>query len=153
MVLEQLGTSDGRVSLRDLSERIAERESDQTPAPRDVRRSVYVSLQQTHLPKLDELGIVSYDDDEQVVSLAKNAEELNVYMEVVPTYGLSWAEYYAAVALVGLLSVLASSIGVPVIAGLAPWLWATLALVAILASAVYQTLSQQASIVHRVTDR
>lgn len=153
MVLEQLATAGGRETLRELSERIAERETDETPAPRDVRRSVYVSLQQTHLPKLHDLGIIDYDDSAQVVELDRNAEELSVYMEVVPTYGLSWAEYYAAVAVLGLLATLASSIGVPAMVAVAPWTWATLALALVLVSAVYQATIQRSSIVHRLRGR
>ncbi|MFB6082400.1 MAG: hypothetical protein ABEJ67_06220 [Halanaeroarchaeum sp.] len=150
MVLEELEAAAGRETLRELSERIAERETGETPAPRDIRRSVYVSLQQTHLPKLDGLGIIEYDDDEQVVTLDHNARELSVYMEVVPTYGLSWAEYYAGLAVTGLLTVLAALVGVPGIARVDAWLWASLFLLGVFASAVYQILRQQSSILHRL---
>ena len=152
MVLEQLSETEGPTSLRELSERVAERETETTPAPRDIRRSVYVSLQQTHLPKLDELGIIDYDSGEQMVELDQHADELTIYMEFVPTYGISWAEYYAAVSLIGLLGIAAAQIGVPVLGGLSSWLWGLLVLVLVLGSAVYQMTRQRSSILHRLQD-
>lgn len=53
-------TASGRtVSLRDLATAIAAAETGQSPPPRASRESVYNSLHQTHLPKLDELGVVA----------------------------------------------------------------------------------------------
>jgi len=60
-VLTELWTQPESLSLRELSERIAATESEQTPAPRALRESVYNSLHQTHLPKMDDLGLVVYD--------------------------------------------------------------------------------------------
>ena len=45
---------DGSMTARELSERIAEHETGESPPPRNIRQSAYVSLHQTHLPKLDE---------------------------------------------------------------------------------------------------
>ena len=53
MVLDRLRESGGTMSARDLSEYIAERETGESPPPRNIRQSAYVSLHQTHLPKLD----------------------------------------------------------------------------------------------------
>jgi hypothetical protein len=40
------------VEVRELSERVAELEIGESPPPRDIRKSVYNALNQTHLPKL-----------------------------------------------------------------------------------------------------
>ena len=58
LAIKCLRENEGTLSVRDLSEDVASRETGERPAPRDKRRSVYVSLHQTHLPKLDDLEIV-----------------------------------------------------------------------------------------------
>ena len=150
MVLEALGDADEAVTARELSEAIAARETGDDPPPRDVRQSVYVSLQQTHLPKLDDLGIVDYDDATKAVRPGRNASEVGVYMEVVPKYGLSYGEYYGALAVLGALLVVASRVGVPGAGAFAPSTWALVVFSAVLASAVYQTYTQRSSLVHRL---
>ena len=152
MVLELLGESEEPVTVRELSEVIAAQEANSDPAPRNVRQSVYISLQQTHLPKLSELGIVEYDENTKTVSPAENAAEVGVYMEVVPKYGLAWSEYYAALGILGTLVVVAATVDVPVFSALAPGSWALFLFLAVVASAAYQTAHQRSSLVHRLRD-
>jgi hypothetical protein len=152
LVIEQLRDGDGVESVADLAEYIAGVESGESPPPRNVRQSVYVSLHQTHLPKLDELGIVSYDDEEKVVTVADRADEVAVYMEVVPKYGISWAEYYLGVGLLGLLSLLGGAVGVPVLATSPPRLVGALFLGVVATSAAYQLLEQRSSLFHRLRE-
>jgi hypothetical protein len=104
LVLERLW-ADGSETVRELSEHIASVESGETPPPRNVRQSVYVSLHQTHLPKLDDLGIVVYDDDAKEVSIAERAVDLEPYTPrgEEDGDGRPWPELQAAVAGVGLL--------------------------------------------------
>ncbi|MFC7177649.1 DUF7344 domain-containing protein [Halosegnis marinus] len=139
----------GGLTVRELSERVATMETGEEPAPRDKRQSVYVSLHQTHLPKLDRLGIVGYDDADKTVALAERAPEVTVYMEVVPRYGLSWAEYYLGVGLLGALATVAVLIGVPGISrlGLVAVAGGFFALVT--GSAAYQIATQQDGSVFR----
>ena len=113
LALEALRESKGRATVRELSETVATRETGEEPAPRNKRQSVYVSLHQTHLPKLDELGIVEYDGDSKEVTLQQRIEEVEVYMEVVPEYGLSWGEAYFGLSLLGLLTAVAFVLDVP----------------------------------------
>jgi len=150
MVIELLGEADEPVTARELSEAIAARETGEDPPPRDVRQSVYISLQQTHLPKLSRLGIVSYDEQTKEVRPAENAPEVGVYMEVVPKYGLSYAEYSAGLGVLGVLLVVAASVGVPVVGDVAPRWWATAVFAVLVASAAYRTYSQRSSLVHRL---
>ncbi len=134
------------LSVRELSEEIAATETDERPPPRDKRQSVYVSLLQTHLPKLDELGIVAYDEDDKEVRLRDRAREVAVYTEVVPAYGLSWGEFYVGLGLVGMLVAVAVLVGVPGFGGLGA---ATVALTfgsfsgALVGAAAYHVYSQQ----------
>lgn len=143
LVLESLREGGGTATVSDLAKSIAAVESDERPPPRNKRQSVYVSLHQTHLPKLDSLGIVSYDSDDREVELLDRIEEVEVYMEVVPQYGLSWGEFYFGWGLLGLLTVIGVRIGVPVLSGVdLLTLWGVLFAGLMIASA-YHVYSQQ----------
>jgi hypothetical protein len=134
---------DGRLSVRDLAEQVATLETGQDPAPRNKRQSVYVSLHQTHLPKLDDLGIVSYQSDAKMVTLQDRIRQVEVYMEIVPRYGLSWGEYYFALGLLGMLTSLAVLLGVPGVAALGITVVASGFFVVLMLSATYQVYDQQ----------
>ncbi|MFC7227436.1 hypothetical protein N0B31_08480 [Salinirubellus salinus] len=133
----------GVMSVRDLSEAVATLETDEDPPPRNKRQSVYVSLHQTHLPKLDDLGIVVYDSDAKEVRLQNKMREVEVYMDVVPKYGLSWGEYYFALGLLGMLTTLAVLLGVPGVAALGITVLASGFFVVMMLSATYQVYDQQ----------
>jgi hypothetical protein len=64
------------------------------------RRRVYNALQQSHIPLLDRTGVVEVNRHE--IELTDQAEELDVYLEVVPSGDISWNEYYLALGSVGL---------------------------------------------------
>lgn len=150
MVIEQLGDAEAPVSARELSEAIAARESGSDPPPRDLRRSVYISLQQTHLPKLGDLDVVDYDDASREVRPGANAAEVGVYMEVVPRYGLSFAEFNAGLGVLGALLVVAATTGVPGLSAVSPAAWAVLVFASIAATGLYRAYSQRSSLVHRL---
>lgn len=118
LAIEALRESDDTASVADLSEAVAAGETGERPPPRDKRQSVYISLRQTHLPRLDELGLIDYDEETKEVRLRDRIEEVEVYMEVVPRYGLSWGEFYFGLALLGFLTTVAAIVGVPGIASL-----------------------------------
>jgi hypothetical protein len=143
-------TADGSLSVRELSEQVAALETGEDPPPRNIRQSVYVSLHQTHLPKLDKLGIIHYDADAKVVDLLDRVREVEVYMEVVPPYGLSWGEYYFGLGLLGMLTTIAVLLGVPGIAALDITVVASVFFGALMLSATYHVYSQQERILfHR----
>mgnify|MGYP006299891791 CR=1 FL=1 len=151
LVLDLLAeTDDGELTARELSELIAEKETGESPPPRNIRQSAYVSLHQTHLPKMEEFGIVAYDDAAKTVSLTDSASQVNVYMETVPRYGISWSEFYCLAACLGLLLVAASAIGVPALSAVGSLNWAVAVLVLIGGAATYQTAQQGSSILHRI---
>jgi hypothetical protein len=152
MVISILREEKGQTTARELSERIAEMETGQSPPPRNIRQSAYVSLHQTHLPKLDDLGIIHYDESAKTVALTDRAKRVSVYMETVPRYGISWSEYYVAVSVIGLLLMAATWLGVPLIASVSAAGWATLVFLLLGVSATYQTIQQGSSIIHRMRE-
>lgn len=92
----RLNGGDETVLIRTLSEQIAAWENGVSPV--DVtykqRKRVYTSLYQSHLPKLHRDGFVEYDADRGTVKLTQKAEQLDVYLEVVPRGEFPWSEVY-----------------------------------------------------------
>jgi len=122
-VLRYLREEEGVVSLGDLAEYIAAKENDKTVAELSSkeRKRVYVGLYQCHLPKMDDMGIVSYNQNRGLVELTDSAEQVETYLDATSdTEDTPWPKYYGAVSAVGLLTFLSLA------AGLAPaWLSGT----------------------------
>ena len=110
MTLEILSEEDGSISARELSELIAEYETGQQPPPRNIRQSAYVSLIQTHLPKLDELDIVEYDNGSKTVALSSSAEQVSAVMESGPPSVTD--ERYLVISMTGLVLLLVAKVGI-----------------------------------------
>lgn len=128
----------GSATLNELAYNIASRE---TGVPvdelsEDDKRRVYISLYQTHLPKLDLYDLVDYDKDERTVELAESAHDIGDYFFPDRGTGRRWSTYYLSLAAVGIAVGLVGAVAV-VDATLALWV-ALLVLVAIAAVAVYQ---------------
>lgn len=149
-----LQEADGEsLTVRALSEEIAQVETDEDPPPRDVRKSVYTTLLQNHLPMLDTHGIVEYDDDRKEVTLRDRADQVTVYMEVVTENELSWAEFYVGLGLLGVLSMVAVQVGVPGIASLGTALVAGTLFGLVALAGVVHTYSQEQIAFNRFFDR
>ena len=142
-VIKHLQNTVGTTTLRDLAERIAEHETGESPAPKNIRNSVYNSLHQTHLPKLDRQGIVEYDSDRKTIRLTENARSVDVYMEIVTDYGITWSEFYSLFGTLSLLVLLAAHVDVPLVSAVDPLLWITLFLVGYMTSIGYQMWTQR----------
>ncbi|WP_132057375.1 DUF7344 domain-containing protein [Halorussus amylolyticus] len=59
----------------------------------DDRDRTVASLFHTHLPKLDDAGVVEYDRDDGVVSLAPDVERLEPYLDIAAHHeadGYEW---------------------------------------------------------------
>jgi hypothetical protein len=131
------------VEVRELSERVAELEVGESPPPRNIRQSVYNALNQTHLPKLEDAGLVEFDTDRKIVSLREAARELDVYMNVVTPIGISWDAYYRSLGVLGLMTVVAADTNVPLFASVDSLVFATVFLFAFAASTSYQLWSMR----------
>jgi hypothetical protein len=142
-VIKHLQGTVGTTTLRDLAERIAEHETGESPPPKNIRNSVYNSLHQTHLPKLDQRGIVDYDSDRKTIKLREKARSVDVYMEIVTPYGVTWSEFYSLLGTFSLLVLLAVHIDVPLVSAVDPILWITLFLVGYAVSLGYQMWTQR----------
>ncbi|ASA76804.1 hypothetical protein [Thermococcus sp. 5-4] len=99
LMIEYLKEKDGRVELRELVEYIAEREGD---TDRKHRKSVYVSLVQTHIPKLEREGVITFNHG--VVTLLKVPDDVTVYMEVVNKHDISWSTFYMGTSVIFIIA-------------------------------------------------
>lgn len=130
--------ADSALELGDVAEQVAAWENDK---PVDAitsseRKRVYTSLQQTHLPKMDEVGIVEFDGG--TVALSEAAEKHDVFLDVVPEDDVSWGEYYLGLS--GLSGVILALVWAGAYPSVLPALgWATLVVVIFGISAAVHT--------------
>lgn len=102
-----------RVSLGELAEHVAAIENDTTTdaLTSSQRKRVYVGLYQCHLPKMDDMGVVDFNQDRGHVELAAAADNLTEYLDRPATEdSVDWYRYYGVISLVG-IAILALSFG------------------------------------------
>lgn len=94
-VLEYLHDHEGVVELSELAEALANWESDDdTYITHRDRKRAYVSLYQTHLPKLDRAGIVEYNQPRGTVELGPDYRYLEGYLHRTHGGTLLWHRLY-----------------------------------------------------------
>jgi len=106
-VISHLRSREGPVVLSDLSERLAAWENDipvDELSDKQIKR-IYVSLYQTHLPKLEDAGLIEYDKERSTLELRSEAEDLDEYLPKSEddSEGVGWQTVYATLAGIGLL--------------------------------------------------
>jgi hypothetical protein len=82
-VIEYLGRTDGPVSLGELAEQIAGWENDKEPrlVGSRERKRVYVALYQSHLPKMEEAGAITYQKDRGIVGEGDEIDRFRAYVD------------------------------------------------------------------------
>lgn len=83
-VLLYLQDTTGEVSMRDIAEQVAAWENDTTVKAlgSNERQRVYIALYQSHLPKLDDAGVLTYDQQRGIVARTQLADQLEAYLNV-----------------------------------------------------------------------
>lgn len=99
-ILSRLQERDEPVELMELANEIAAWENDTTVEELTDKQSkrVYVSVYQTHVPKLEATGLIEYDSDTGLIVLADRAREIDRYMPDRDDDEPPWHRYYAALA-------------------------------------------------------
>lgn len=94
--LHYLKQNGGKAELSELAEQLAawENKIDREAVSYDQRKRVYTSLQQVHLPEMDDLRVVTFDDQAGAVSLTAPAEDLDIYFEIVGQQDIPWSSFY-----------------------------------------------------------
>jgi len=124
MILYYLHQQEGTATVNEISKEIASMEND-VPVEdltRQQQKRVYVSLYQTHLPKLAQAGVIDYDRENGTVSLTDRVQEIDTYLVEGGQAGYPWAFHYLVLAVVGASLLVLSFAGIPVVASIPP-LW------------------------------
>ncbi|WP_424016083.1 DUF7344 domain-containing protein [Halorubrum xinjiangense] len=97
-----------RIEIGDMAEQIAAWENgiDTAEITGNERKRVYTALQQSHLPKMDDAGVVDFNKDRGIVEPTPALQNVDLYMDVVEGKEIPWSTYYlglsgVAVALTG----------------------------------------------------
>jgi hypothetical protein len=106
--------ADDPVPLREAAERIAAAERDVAVDEVDEPhvRSVYVSLYQTHLPRLEANEVVTYDDETGTVTLEESAATRRMFRLGGVSTPRQWRLYYVALALLAWAVIVLRAVGV-----------------------------------------
>jgi len=142
-VLHYLEATGDAAELGEIATRVAAWENDVAveAVTADQRKRVYTTLQQSHLPRMDDAGIVEYDPDRGTVQPTDRADDLSIYLEVVPESEFAWHEYYLGLGAVCLALMVAVWAGV--FAFVPTVIWGTVISLALLASAAVHTYRQR----------
>jgi DNA-binding transcriptional ArsR family regulator len=113
-VLHYLKQEEGRTEFGEMAEQIAawEHGKSQREVTSDERKYVYSALQQRHLPKMDDTGLVEFDKRGGSVAPTQVLEEVDVYAEVVGEKNVPWGVYFPILS--GMYTVLLALVGLGV---------------------------------------
>ena len=139
-VLKEESGGEG-VEVGTLARRISAWENDVPGSEVDYsdRKSVYTSLQQHHLPEMDEAGIVDFDERKGVVSTTNMADEFTVYLEIVNSKDIPWHGYYLGLGAIGGSLLVALLLNASPFTQLPALAWTAFLVVALLVSALVHT--------------
>jgi DNA-binding transcriptional ArsR family regulator len=132
MVLYYLRRYGEASTVTELAEEIAalEYDVDVEELSRQQQKRVYVSLYQTHVPKLAEAGVVDYDKDTGEVTLTDRARAVDIYLTPRKTPDYPWHYHYLVLAGLGVAFLLLEAfggldlVGLPLIAGAVTFMFA-----------------------------
>ncbi|WP_265110949.1 DUF7344 domain-containing protein [Halosolutus halophilus] len=124
MVLRYLRGTEGPVRMRDIAEQVAAWEHDTTveELTSTQRQRVYIPLYQSHLTKLDEAGVIDYQQNRGIVERKPLADRVDTYLELEPTDepsaetgtdGAHWGDYYIGATVVGYVVLLGAVMELP----------------------------------------
>jgi hypothetical protein len=126
--LHALTRADGRMELGPLAEQVAawENETSVDEVTSTQRKRVYTALQQSHLPRMDDMGALKFDKRAGEVEPTEEISKFNVYMDVVQSSDIPWSEYYLALSGVSAAILAGVWVQAPVFSWLPPLAWSAL---------------------------
>lgn len=137
-VIHLLQYHDEPMELGPLAEQVAawEYETDPERVTSQQRKTVYTALQQRHLPRMDEAGLLTFDSRAGTVAPANTLSDLDIYAEVVPAGDFPWSHYYLGLSVVVGALLVAVWAKVSVLAALPDIAWGVFCVTAFFVSAV-----------------
>lgn len=142
-VLHHLKRHKDAVAVGELATKVAAWENRTTTelVSNKQRKRAYSALHQTHLPKMNQLGIINYDRERGVVEPSASIDAIDFYLEVVPQNSAPWHEYYLGL---GAVSVALFAVTwLQIIPGLSPLLTAGLVAFGVFATALYHNYTAE----------
>lgn len=148
MVLKYLRQGGGSVGMKELAGQIAAMENDVpiSELTSQQRKRVYVSLYQTHLPKMAEMGAIEYNKEEGIVRDTEQTDEIDRYLTTPEQSTYPWKVHYLVLGISGGVALLLSLLTIPVFGALS-MLWVSagiLMMFAISAASHYWFVQQRA---------
>ena len=139
-IVQLLGDESGQVDVSEIASEIAASEADTTPVPNNLYKSVYVSLQQTHLPQLQEDAVIEYDSDAKTIQPGPNFNDVLQYIDGHQERHSSVLKLHLALCVLGLVVIALAGLGVPLLASIDSVLSSVLVLLVVAASSLYQLM-------------
>ncbi|ELZ01495.1 hypothetical protein C482_06964 [Natrialba chahannaoensis JCM 10990] len=104
-ILHTLITETEQVDIGTLSQEIAAEEDELAfdEVSSSDRKRVYTALQQSHLPKMDNAGVLEFNRDRGTVEATPALEDIEIYIDVVRGREIPWSDYYLG--LTGIIAV------------------------------------------------
>ncbi|MGM0592546.1 MAG: DUF7344 domain-containing protein [Halobacteriota archaeon] len=122
-VIHRLSATERPVPISNLAESIAEEEAGPNSSGDDLYRSVYVSLHQTHLPKLVEEDVVEYDVELGEIRPGSRLKEVSLYVGQSSNYRKTLDEAPLITSTMALLVILGSYYGFPLLSNVSVGVW------------------------------
>lgn len=118
-VLHYLRGNGAQAAVGTLAEYVAAWENgiDVAAVTSTERKNVYTALQQFHLPKMEDLGIVVFDRRASEVELTDAADDVDVYLELIRDGDVPWSLYYLGISLLTGGLTLSYAFDLPILAG------------------------------------
>lgn len=109
--LHYLRDNDGQATLSDLAEHIAAIENDTTVKliTSSQRKRVYVGLYQCHLPKMNDMDVIDFNQNRGTIEAGENMDQLEEYIHDEQTG--AWHRAYMTIAAAGFGLLAASQLG------------------------------------------
>lgn len=103
-----------RVPIGEMAEQVAAWENgiDTVEISSKQRKCVYTALQQSHLPKLDETGLVEFNRNRGTVEPTETLNNVDVYLDIIEGKEIPWNQYYLGLSAVAAGLVVAVWVGV-----------------------------------------
>ncbi|RKD97373.1 DUF7344 domain-containing protein [Halopiger aswanensis] len=140
-IVQLLANESGQIDVSQVATEIAETESDTTPVPNNLYKSVYVSLQQTHLPQLEEDDVIEYDSDAKTISPGPHFDDVLAYVNGHDDDPSTILQLHLVTAVLGLAVIALAGLELPALSSIDPVLWSVLVLLAVAASSLYRLLT------------
>lgn len=139
-VLNCFRTRGRELSVKELSTAVAAEEYDVAPdeLSSDQYKRVYTGLYQCHLPRMDDLGVLDFDADENTVRLGETLTHIDPYLR--PNAGATSARIEFGVAALATAVILSGSIGIGPLGGVSPMALAVLTIAALFGLALFQVV-------------